>query len=162
MEQPAYADLLEKDNTLPVWLQQAGYVTAHVGKYLNLYGRATGDPNQVAPGWDQWDTVLEPGGADTRAPAPYYDYVLRVNGHAVRYGSAPNDYLTNVLNNEAVALIHRDLPGPRPLFMEVDQAAPHTGANSTPLPRTALPAPGDLAHCRMNRSGGRPHSTRRT
>jgi arylsulfatase A-like enzyme len=143
---PAYADLREKDNTLPVWLQQAGYVTAHVGKYLNLYGRATGDPNQVAPGWDEWDTVLEPGGADTSGvPVPYYDYVLRVNGHAVRYGSAPNDYLTNVLNNEAVALLHRDLPGPRPLFMEVDQAAPHTGANTNPRCHdTALPAPGDL------------------
>ena len=71
--------------------------------------------------------------------------MLRVNGHAVRYGSAPSDYLTNVLNNKAVALIHRDLPGPKPLFMAVDQAAPHTGANTTPRCHdTALPAPGDL------------------
>ena len=143
---PAYADLREKDNTLPVWLQQAGYVTAHVGKYLNLYGLATGDPNQVAPGWDQWDTVLEPvGGPHPLAPTPYYDYVLRVNGDAVQYGSAPSDYLTDVLNNKAVALIHRDLPGPKPLFMAVDQAAPHTGANSDPRCHgTALPAPADL------------------
>ena len=143
---PAYADLREKDNTLPVWLQQAGYVTAHVGKYLNMYGLATGHPNQVAPGWDQWDTVLEPvGGPHPLAPTPYYNYVLRVNGDAVQYGSAPSDYLTDVLNNKAVALIHHDLPGPRPLFMEVDQAAPHTGANSDPRCHgSALPAPGDL------------------
>ena len=87
---PAYADLRQKDNTLPVWLQQAGYVTAHVGKYLNLYGLATGHPNQVAPGWDQWDTVLEPvGGPHPLAPTPYYNYVLRVNGDAVQYGSDP-------------------------------------------------------------------------
>ena len=144
---PAYADLREKDNTLPVWLQQAGYVTAHVGKYLNRYGLATGDPNQVAPGWDQWDTVLEPvGGPHPAAPTPYYNYVLRVNGQAVPYGSAPSDYLTNVLNNKAVALIHHDLPGPKPLFMEVDQAAPHAGANSDPrCYGTALPAPQDLS-----------------
>jgi N-acetylglucosamine-6-sulfatase len=143
---PAYADLREKDNTLPVWLQQAGYVTAHLGKYLNLYGLATGDPNQVAPGWDQWDTVLEPGGGlHPLAPTPYYNYVLRVNGHPVRYGSAPSDYLTNVLNSKAVALIHHELPGPRPLFMEVDQAAPHVGANTDPRCHgAALPAPPDL------------------
>jgi N-acetylglucosamine-6-sulfatase len=29
-----YADLRGKKNTLPVWLHQAGYVTAHLGKYL--------------------------------------------------------------------------------------------------------------------------------
>ena len=143
---PAYADLRQKDNTLPVWLQQAGYVTAHVGKYLNMYGLATGHPNQVAPGWDEWATVLEPvGGPHPLAPTPYYNYVLRVNGDAVQYGSAPSDYLTNVLNNKAVALIHRYLPGPKPLFMEVDQAAPHTGANSDPRCHgSALPAPTDL------------------
>ena len=67
---PAYADLRQKDNTLPVWLQQAGYVTAHLGKYLNLYGLATGDPNQVAPGWDEWDTVLEPGSRTPRHRRP--------------------------------------------------------------------------------------------
>jgi arylsulfatase A-like enzyme len=143
---PAYADLRQKDNTLPVWLQQAGYVTAHVGKYLNMYGLATGHPNQVAPGWDEWATVLEPvGGPHPLAPTPYYNYVLRVNGDAVQYGSAPSDYLTNVLNNKAVALIHRYLPGPKPLFMEVDQAAPHTGANSDPRCHgSALPGPTDL------------------
>ena len=29
---------LDSDETLPVWLQRAGYETAHVGKYLNGYG----------------------------------------------------------------------------------------------------------------------------
>ena len=78
-------------------------------------------------------------------PPPDHDYVLRVNGHPVRYGSAPNDYLTNVLNNEAVALLHRDLPGPRPLFMALDEVAPHTGPESYPRCHdTALPAPRDL------------------
>ena len=71
--------------------------------------------------------------------------MLRVNGDAVQYGSAPSDYLTTVLNDKAVALIHRYLPGPKPLFMAVDQAAPHTGANSDPRCHdTALPAPADL------------------
>jgi N-acetylglucosamine-6-sulfatase len=30
-----YAALEDKANTLPVWLDRAGYKTAHVGKYLN-------------------------------------------------------------------------------------------------------------------------------
>ena len=28
---------LDHTNTLPVWLQRAGYHTAHIGKYLNGY-----------------------------------------------------------------------------------------------------------------------------
>lgn len=143
---PAYAALRGKDNTLPVWLQRAGYLTAHLGKYLNLYGHATGNPNEVAPGWDRWDTVLEPEAGPTPAsPTPYYDYTMRVNGHAVQYGSAPSDYLTQVLTDKAVALIHQYLPGPKPLFMAVDEAAPHSGPNNDPRCHgSALPAPTDL------------------
>jgi arylsulfatase A-like enzyme len=55
-----YGDLRGKHNTLPVWLRRAGYRTAHLGKYFNLYARATGDPNEVAPGWEKWYTALEP------------------------------------------------------------------------------------------------------
>ena len=32
---------LDHTNTLPVWLQQAGYRTIHVGRYLNGYGTRT-------------------------------------------------------------------------------------------------------------------------
>ena len=31
-------EALDGSNTLPVWLQRAGYVTGHVGRYLNGYG----------------------------------------------------------------------------------------------------------------------------
>ena len=31
-------DDLDSSETLPVWLQRAGYATAHIGKYLNGYG----------------------------------------------------------------------------------------------------------------------------
>ena len=39
---------LDHTNTLPVWLQDAGYYTAHLGKYLNGYGRP--DPTEIPPG----------------------------------------------------------------------------------------------------------------
>ena len=43
---------LDSTNTLPVWLQRAGYQTIHLGKYLNQYG--TKNPREIPPGWGQW------------------------------------------------------------------------------------------------------------
>jgi N-acetylglucosamine-6-sulfatase len=141
-----YGDLRGKHNTLPVWLQRAGYRTAHLGKYLNLYASATGDPNEVAPGWDEWYTALEPtNGPPSTTTQTYYDYTLRQNGHPVTYGSRPRDYITRVLNDKAVRLIHRLVPHQRPLFMALDQIAPHTAPNTDPrCQHSALPAPRDL------------------
>src|SRR5215218_5885415 len=92
---------------------------------------------EVAPGWDDWHTILE--------PENYDDYTLRENGHAVQYGSQPRDYLTRVLNDKAVHLIHRYVPGRRPLFMAIDQLAPHGTPNldDPRCIRSALPAPRD-------------------
>ena len=132
-----YGDLREKGNTLPVWLKRAGYRTVHLGKYLNLYARAVGDPNEVAPGWDEWHTVLE--------PISYYNYTLRENGRPVKCGGRPEDYLTRVLNHKADGMIHRYVPQRRPLFMEIDQFAPH-GSRSTRAPeceRSGIPDPRD-------------------
>jgi N-acetylglucosamine-6-sulfatase len=141
-----YGDLRGKDNTLPVWLQRAGYRTAHVGNYLNLYARAVDDPNEIPPGWDEWHTMLEPLG--------YYDYTLRENGRAVKYGSSPRDYLTRVLNRKAVHLIRRYVPRRRPLFMEVDQFAPHNGVSdeAPDCAHAGIPDPRDLdlfSHARL-------------
>src|SRR5256714_14989702 len=49
---------LDSTNTLPVWLQAAGYRTMHVGKYLNRYG--TRDPIQVPPGGTDWHALVDP------------------------------------------------------------------------------------------------------
>jgi N-acetylglucosamine-6-sulfatase len=135
-----YGDLREKANTLPAWLRHAGDVTAHVGKFLNQYAKAVADPDEVPPGWDEWHTVLEPLG--------YYRYVLRENGHRVYHDSRRRDYLTRVLNRTAVRMIHRYVPRRRPLFMSVDQFAPHNGYwwthNSVPcLAGMPIPAPED-------------------
>jgi N-acetylglucosamine-6-sulfatase len=132
-----YGSLRGKHNTLPVWLRRAGYRTAHLGKFLNVYARAVGDPNEVPPGWDEWHTILE--------PVRYYHYVLRENGRAVEYGFRRRDYLTQVLNHKAVDLIHRYVHRRRPLFMAIDQFAPH-GSASHRVRRCngmAVPAPRD-------------------
>ena len=80
-----YGPLIDKSNTLPVWLQEAGYRTMHVGRYLNFYEPVT-DEHEVAPGWDDWRTIT--GGSD------YFDYEIEVGDHAVQYGSEDADYVT--------------------------------------------------------------------
>ncbi len=135
-----YGDLRGKANTLPVWLHRAGYRTAHLGKFLNLYERAVDDPDQVAPGWDEWHTVLD--------PVDYYRYVMHDNGRSDQHGDRARDYLTSVLNSKAVRLIHRYVPRRRPLFMAIDHYAPHNGNRQYPGskcgPGMPLPAPQDI------------------
>ena len=36
---PGYRRLVRPDNVLPAWLREAGYRTAHVGRFLNGYRR---------------------------------------------------------------------------------------------------------------------------
>jgi hypothetical protein len=47
--------LLDKDNTLAGWLQDSGYQTAMVGKYLNWYRRRDGRQ----AGWSVWNPSIE-------------------------------------------------------------------------------------------------------
>jgi N-acetylglucosamine-6-sulfatase len=122
---PGYPALKEKGNTLPVWLQRAGYRTAHVGKYLNHYGETPGRPTDVAPGWDEWDTALTGDGPR------YYNYTLSHNGRRVRYGDHARDYVTRVFNNAALRLIRDYTPGKRPLYLQLDQRAPHLSVGHT-------------------------------
>src|SRR5947208_2188974 len=53
---PGYRDLVEKFNTLPVWLQRAGYRTGMVGKFLNGYVESRG--LAPAPGFSYWFNLL--------------------------------------------------------------------------------------------------------
>jgi N-acetylglucosamine-6-sulfatase len=115
-----YPSFIEPGNVLPVWLQRAGYKTAHLGKFLNGYEKAVGPITTVAPGWDEWATLLK--------PRRYLDYELQVNGESVSYGEERRDYLTNVLTKRAGRLI-RDLgAGEDPFYIQLDHYAPHSGA----------------------------------
>jgi N-acetylglucosamine-6-sulfatase len=125
---PGYEALRHKANTLPAWLRRAGYVTAHVGKYLNRYKASVNKPGKVAPGWDEWHTVIDPARRFVR----YYDYRLAVNGDVARFGNKPRDYITRVINRRATRMIDEFVPKRRPLYLQVDHRAPHEeeGANS--------------------------------
>ena len=53
---PGYPTLRDKEDTLPVWLSQAGYRTGFVGKFLNGYRPRRKAP--PAPGFDRWFSFL--------------------------------------------------------------------------------------------------------
>jgi len=127
---------LDASETLPVWLQSAGYYTAHVGKYLNGYGEVV--PPDVQPGWSRWLALVDP------STYSFYDYTLSDDGRLVRHGSAAADYQTDVLAAAAEAIV-RDRAGRGPFFLSVAPVAPHLersdargkGTPPRPAPRHA-------------------------
>lgn len=116
-------------STVATWLQAAGYRTVFAGKYLNGYGERGTDPTHVPPGWTEWYAGL--GGR----PYANFDYALNENGNVVRYGQRPEDYLTDVIAQKAVAAIERAVESGQPLFLYLAPYAPHSPA--TPAPRHA-------------------------
>jgi N-acetylglucosamine-6-sulfatase len=121
---------LDSSNTLPVWLRRAGYATAHIGKYLNGYGK---HPREVPPGWDEWY-------GSGRTTYNFYDFCLNENGRLVTYGLDPHlaaicpgatrrarAYQADVYTRKSVAYIKRRAPSRRPFFLSVAYLAPHSG-----------------------------------
>jgi arylsulfatase A-like enzyme len=104
-------------------LQENGYRTALIGKYLNGYGQ--GDQTYVPPGWDEWYAKL--------GRYEYYDYDLNENGEVVSYGSETGDYLTDVLSGKATDFVRRAAVNDVPFFAYVAPTAPHSPA--TPAER---------------------------
>ncbi len=126
---------LNHQNTLPLWLQEAGYYTAHVGKYLNGYGNSTAE-TLVPPGWDDWQGLVLKENEPT-----YYNYKLNDNGTIINYGTAAADYQTDVLADRAVQTIGEAAQRTDPFFLSIATLAPHaestggTFPNPRPAPR---------------------------
>lgn len=109
-------------STLPVWLRKSGYKTAHIGKFLNEYGRR--DPREIPPGWQDWQGLS--GGSTYQM----WGYTINENGtlrtYGRRKGGNPRTYQTDVLTDKAVTYI-RQLPDPaQPYFLSFATLAPHT------------------------------------
>ena len=127
---------LDGTQTVPVWLQRAGYRTIHIGKYLNEYGEA--DPLEIPPGWSDWHGGVDPSTYD------YYGYTLNNNGKLRTYGRTPSDYSTDVYGALAERAIHTAAGKDKPFFLSLAPNAPHTVAVETRARvegTPALPAP---------------------
>ncbi len=129
---------LDHRNTLPVWLQRAGYSTALVGKYLNGYGGQL--KKTVPPGYTQWYGLVDP------STYRYWNFTISENGEPTKYGRKPGNYQTDVLADRAVALVRSFAGSRKPFFLWVAFMAPHSDITSPQ--KLAVPAPrhqGDLA-----------------
>src|ERR687885_724901 len=60
----------DEDSTVATWLQDGGYKTVLIGKYMNGY-----HTTYVPPGWGQWDAIS----------GNYMSTKLNENGHIVDY-----------------------------------------------------------------------------
>ncbi len=146
-------------HNLAVWLQNSGYRTIHVGKFLNGYGDEPYDDGKtVPPGWSAWHTVLN---ADT--DHYYYGYTENNNGtiegpygdsgswETREYGArddigcpfAPTNglpcyYETDHFTQLATEEISETPPG-QPFYLQLDYTAPHGDfrrpAGPEPAPR---------------------------
>ena len=140
-------------NTLPVWLQRAGYYTAHIGKFLNGYG-ATSPDTEVPPGWNEWYGSIDNPDQFTGGTYTAYGYTLNENGHVVHYGTTPNvvdpaTYQTDVYSQKAADFVRRRAPSNKPFYLSVAPRDPHAEATACDCvgdnPRAAPRYEGKLA-----------------
>jgi arylsulfatase A-like enzyme len=118
-------------NTLATWLDEAGYRTGLMGKYLNGYGEVNGGTptNYVPPGWDSWHAFW---GVPTQTQ---YSLVEKDPGAAAVTNSysgtttaptpcAPNTvYLTDRLCRKALDFLQADTTSP--FFLYWAPFSPH-------------------------------------
>ena len=117
---PAFNDA----ETLPVWLQRAGYNTAFLGKYLNGYQGQDPDEDAnsgfyVPPGWTDWKAALGLQGTYS-----YWGTNLNDNG---RLRSLEGQYQTRAYGRIGASMIQRWAAEPSPFFFWLNFTAPHTG-----------------------------------
>jgi arylsulfatase A-like enzyme len=115
---------LDGSNTLPVWLQRAGYATVHLGKYLNQYGSK--NATEVPPGWTEWHGLVDP------TTYRYFNYTFNDGGVLHVHGSTPGDYQTDVIGTMAQEIIRRRAASAQPFFMWTAFLAPHAGRPNEP------------------------------
>jgi arylsulfatase A-like enzyme len=116
----AFNDDPRVNPTIAVDLQDAGYRTMLIGKYLNHYDPTTMS-RYVPPGWDRW--FATDGGA-------YYDYAV-ATGHGVRrFGNGAQDYSSRVFAETAGRFVSSSVATGTPFFLYLAPTAPHLPATA--------------------------------
>jgi len=109
-------DAFDDADTLPVWLQDAGYDTLFMGKYLNGYG-TRGRDTYVPPGWSDWKGMVDPSTYNFVAP------IVNDNGNPQEF----QQYSTHLLRDQTVEALESPEREQKPWYMWVNYVAPHTG-----------------------------------
>ncbi len=110
---------LDTSSTIATWLDDAGYITIFMGKFLNQYdAKDTGD---ATPGWDSWN-------ATARRIYNYNDFAVNHNGSLRSYHAYQTDFF-GALGRQKI----RDVAGrSQPFFLWQSFVAPHTTCCWTP------------------------------
>ena len=118
------------ESTFATWLQDSGYRTGLVGKYLN-----NTEKHYIPPGWDEWNGMI---GMD-------HDHTVNENGRLHRYSR--ETLMTDVYTEKSLDFLRRatDDASDPPFMLWAGTYAPHLPADysrrdadlykDTPLPR---------------------------
>ncbi len=131
----------DDSRTVATALQDAGYRTGFVGKYLNNYGidrsRVTGEHSwrYVPAGWTNWHAALQrPRRLYDRYPDGgaynYFHTIFNVNGRTD--DSHKGEYQTGVLGRFSRKLVNRYSRTNKPFFLYLSALAPHYGGPHEP------------------------------
>jgi arylsulfatase A-like enzyme len=92
----------DRGNTLPAWLQTAGYRTALIGKWLNGYG-ARDAHGEVPKGFDLWRGLLDVSAYD------YFNFVMNRDGKLKTWGDA--DFARKLVEFADIEVTEQENPG---------------------------------------------------
>lgn len=134
---PPYAFPVFKDqSTLATALQDAGYSTVMLGKYMNGYGvlpepdAQTGNSvHYVPPGWTDWRASLD-GGLPPSHPqwgSTYQYFNTTLSNQGVGFSNYRNRYQTHVYGALSAQIIEERAASDQPFFLYASYTAPHTG-----------------------------------
>jgi arylsulfatase A-like enzyme len=122
---PAFAPI--EDKSFAVNLQEQGYHTGFMGKYMNQYPVQDGSP--LPPGWDQWNAVGGSGyaGWKYKMAETTLDAEGRTMVTAVEHSGLEDDqYVQTVLGQRAVDFIDAAEASSEPYFLEIAPYATHS------------------------------------
>ena len=127
------AGKIDDTDTIATRLQDLGYTTALIGKYMNGYGShpelapigPAFDPHYIPPGWAHWQVLVD------FSTYCVYDYTMNNNGHLHQVVRPPGEtensavYQTNVLADLSADYLQQHANDPSPFFLWVTPMAPH-------------------------------------
>jgi arylsulfatase A-like enzyme len=133
-----------ESSTIATWLDDAGYRTALIGKYMNDYEKI---PKHVPGGWDRWFVYAGKG--------KYRNFLISDEGKVRAYGkqkgkkkskNKAKHYQTDVLTRKGIEFI-TSTPDTTPLFLFLSPPTPHEPATpakrhqKSPVARSGAPRP---------------------
>ena len=118
-------DALDFSNALGVWMQSAGYRTAHIGKMLNGYGVRYDVANPqtlinfapTPPGWNDWFATIDP------TTYQVFETIVQDNGLIHPLGLLKHS--TDGIADRAVKDVKAWAPSDQPFFLSLAPSAPH-------------------------------------